>query len=625
MKKIVFLISSINSLLVFGQNTINAELNFNTLTPISTLIYGYNQNHETLNSDDNWTIRRLGGNRLTAFNWENGASNAGHDYINSSDNRIPNLMGLPDANKNLPGEVYRFFHESNLSAGVTSIITFPILGWVAADKNGAVSTGPPSNRWNELVFKKESPFTLNPDLTDGKVYLDEGFNFILHHFGNASTSTGVKYIALDNEPGLWNSTHPLLQPNSVTISDYLKKVIEAAKVIKTMDPNVKIILGEFANINIYDFNNTSDWSLLKKDYDWFPSLLLDTLKKESDKFGMPLVDIFSFHFYPQHKIDNNGEYSSNGSVVRGSLSTEEHIRETRMDFSRSLWDTTYIEPSWLTKSKLSDEPNKILLRLQKSIDTYFPSIEIMIGEYDFGFDTDISHAVTMVDFLAVCGQNKVAIANRWDLNPYNGSTYTNTALKLFRNYDGANSTYGTKAIKSSFTNPKDGSIWASLNDDESKLHLLVLNKDVNDALNFNIQTNEVGYNYTFESCYAIEPNNQNLNLVTSDKINININNTIISGTMEPLKVYHIILNRNSIITNVDNLKFQQNLILFPNPVNQFLGVQNLNMGSQIQIFDNQGKEILNTQYNGDLIDVRNLKHGMYLFKYDNQTIKFIVE
>ena len=43
---------------------------------ISPYIYGSNQ---YLTDTENWATIRLGGNRMTGYNWENNASNAGND------------------------------------------------------------------------------------------------------------------------------------------------------------------------------------------------------------------------------------------------------------------------------------------------------------------------------------------------------------------------------------------------------------------------------------------------------------------------------------------------------------------------------------------------------------------
>ena len=62
---------------------INVTYNINTdvnRTPISKYVYGSNWGSGT-----DYTIRRSGGNRLTAYNWENNWSNAGADWYFEND------------------------------------------------------------------------------------------------------------------------------------------------------------------------------------------------------------------------------------------------------------------------------------------------------------------------------------------------------------------------------------------------------------------------------------------------------------------------------------------------------------------------------------------------------------
>src|ERR1700720_813948 len=60
--------------------------------PISPLIYG--SNGQSNDRDENITARRIGGNRLTGYNWENNASNAGTDYLNHSDDYLTYISGI---------------------------------------------------------------------------------------------------------------------------------------------------------------------------------------------------------------------------------------------------------------------------------------------------------------------------------------------------------------------------------------------------------------------------------------------------------------------------------------------------------------------------------------------------
>ena len=104
----------------------------NSPTPISPYIYGANPG---FTSSENLAARRLGGNRLTGYNWENNASNAGNDYNNESDNYM--AQGLP--NPNAPGATLTDFHDEALSVGAYPLITLQMAGYVAKDKNGVVS------------------------------------------------------------------------------------------------------------------------------------------------------------------------------------------------------------------------------------------------------------------------------------------------------------------------------------------------------------------------------------------------------------------------------------------------------------------------------------------------------
>jgi len=607
----------------YSQTIVNAELDFSAQHPISSLIYGYNQDHQNPNGIENWAIRRLGGNRMTGFNWENGASNSGHDNAGyTNDNRIPSLVGVPWQDRNTPGEVYKIFHQDNLEANVNSIITVPILGYVAADKEGSNLTSPPSVRWNELVYKKNGPFTLAPDDSDGKVYLDESIDYLVQTFGNSTSISGVKYISLDNEPALWDNTHNFIQQTVPTIDDYIQKVIDAAKAVKAIDRNIKIITGEFAGINIYDFGNIPDWQLIGNDYDWFPSYFLDQLKKASDIEGYPLIDILSFHNYPQHKIDANGNFNSSGTQVRNSTSTEDHIRSTRMDFPRSLWDDNYIEPSWLTGSKLNGAPNKILVRMQNSIDQYFPGTKLMIGEFDYGHDLDISHGIGIADFLGVVGQYNVEITTRWDGNPNNNNspTYTSLAYQLYRNYDGFNSTFGDISIKSAFNNANKASVWASLDSDDKDLHMILINKEI--ALESTIEVALTNTNNTFVFKDLKKMDSETMAISSGDQTNIIIENGKIISTLPPLSVYHLILKNTTL--GVDHYRLQD-VKIYPLPFEEKVTIEfpeQIEDVTTLKIINLQGQVIKKIQQNKfeenrAILNLQSISKGVYILKMNH--------
>ncbi|WP_217492985.1 glycoside hydrolase family 44 protein, partial [Bacillus velezensis] len=154
--------------------------------PISPYIYGTNQE---LTGDENLTARRLGGNRMTGYNWENNMSNAGSDWMQSSDSYLCDNAGLTKAECEKPGAVATSFHDQSLKQGTYSLVTLPMAGYVAKDGNGSVqeSEKAPSARWNQVVNAKNAPFQLQPDLNDNQVYADEFVNFLVKKYGVAST------------------------------------------------------------------------------------------------------------------------------------------------------------------------------------------------------------------------------------------------------------------------------------------------------------------------------------------------------------------------------------------------------------------------------------------------------
>ena len=112
----------------------------------------------------------------------------------------------------------------------------------SADKNGTVAASEvaPSSRWNKVEFQKGGALSDTPDLTDDTVYMDEYVNYLINNLGDSTTSTGIQGYNLDNEPVLWNDTHPLLHKDEVSNSELISKSVALAKVVKDLDPNAEI-------------------------------------------------------------------------------------------------------------------------------------------------------------------------------------------------------------------------------------------------------------------------------------------------------------------------------------------------------------------------------------------------
>ncbi|MCX7862339.1 MAG: M1 family aminopeptidase [Bacteroidales bacterium] len=96
---------------------------------------------------------------------------------------------------------------------------------------------------------------------------------------------------------------------------------------------------------------------------------------------------------------------------------------------------------------------------------------------------------------------------------------------------------------------------------------------------------------------------------------------IISVSIDP-KNY--IVNKVGTITKVDNLQEYQNIILYPNPVQDVLFIQTNKPITQITLSDIYGK-IIPIKYNPELfsIDLQHLSKGVYFLKVNLHTYKFV--
>lgn len=497
-----------------------------TITPqsgqsaISPLIYGCNWTQTSnLTTEHNYSLVRMGGNRATAYNWENNASNAGEDWLNSSDDFWSNYLGITTSD--VPGIVATTIIDEAKSNNGEALITLQMAGYVSADKDGEVITTAPSSRWCEVVPAKGSAFSLTPDLTDGKVYMDEFVNFLKDKYG----AGGVKY-SLDNEPALWSHTHPYVHPDAVTCRELIDRSTTLATAVKAVDESAEIF--GFVSYGFYSYmtlQDAPDWDSLSDPYSWFVDYYLDKMKEASDAAGKRLIDVIDLHWYPEATGDNR--------IISSSANTT-NDQLARLQAPRTLWDPDYIENSWIAQYFSDYLP--ILPKIQSSIDTYYPGTKLAITELQYGGFEDITGALALTDVLGIFGKYGVYTVTHWD----DPGTYGSLAYKLYRNYDGNNSTYGDVNVGAIMSDKENSSVYASVvSDNDDVLHIIAINKSMTSAINgtFNIAgTNE---SYNSASVYAINDGTEEI----IQESGITFTGNSFTYTLPALSAYHFIVNK----------------------------------------------------------------------------------
>ncbi len=190
--------------------------------PISPYVYGISsQPPEGLGV----TVRRMGGNRQTAYNWEINASSAGSDYQQSSDEWACTAMGYTGckpARRAVPavraGEPQARHRDDSDDPDCRLRRR--------RQERHRLRRGQGAEQALAAIAAQESrgarSLSLTPDLNDNNVYEDEFVNLLVKKLGPADKG-GVRFYSLDNEPALWPTTHPRVHPAKTTYAEMAER------------------------------------------------------------------------------------------------------------------------------------------------------------------------------------------------------------------------------------------------------------------------------------------------------------------------------------------------------------------------------------------------------------------
>ncbi len=480
---------------------------------ISPYIYGINEygNRENYKNVAVNAVRQ-GGNRMVAYNWENNASNAGADWKHSSDNNLSNSNDPADCVQVLSNDAEKYGIDYKMT-------TLQLCGYVAADKDGAVTEAEaaPSDRWNEVVLTKGSAFDETPDLTDGKVYMDEYLNYIINTLGDSTSSTGIQGYSLDNEPALWSSTHPRIHPGLTTIEELHSKSVEMAKAVKQLDPNAEIfgpaLYGYTAYDHLDDDDTSNEWENIKSanNYHWYLDCYLDEMKQASDEAGVRLLDVLDIHYYSE---------SARVGV------------EDRLQSVRTLYEKGFAENSWIGQWCQENVP--ILPTIQASIDKYYPGTKLAVTEYNFGGE-DISGTIAQAEALGCFADAGVYMASIWGGNPYQFA-----GINLYTNYDGEGSSFGDTLVEAETEDVSLATAYAAIDGaDDSNVTLVLSNKDMNNTENAVISLEGTNTNYKSATVYAITQDSSDIRVID---VQNDITNNTVTVELPPLSVAQIVIS-----------------------------------------------------------------------------------
>ncbi|MDY4414825.1 MAG: glycoside hydrolase family 44 protein [Ruminococcus sp.] len=506
-----------------GSESYNMQVSINLngeKKAISPYIYGVNE-YGTGSNLKNVTVSntRQGGNRYTGYNWETNWSNAGEDWQHSSDTNIGDISDGA-------GYAVRKLSETCGKYNIPyKMATLQMAGYVSADKNGTVTEeeSAPSERWNKVEFRKNGELSLTPDLTDNTVYMDEYINYIVKTLGDASTATGIQAYSLDNEPVLWNDTHPRIHGEEVTNEELVSKSIELAKVVKEIDPKAEVFGPAFWGMLpcIQISESDSDWKSVKNDYNWYLDYYLKQMADAEKESGKRLLDVIDVHYYAQ------------------DCATD----EARLQAARSLYDPDYVENSWLQPYMGQYFP--FIPNIQESIDKYYPGTKIGISEYNLANIADekntgksVVSAIAETEALGCFADNNVYFATYWGTLPE--CPYVESAINLYTNYDGEGSSFGDTLVTAGTEDISKATAFASINgNDDSNVTMVLSNKDMTKSENAVISLDGTATEYKSAVVYAITQESSEIRIID---VQNDISGNKINVELPPLSVAQIVLS-----------------------------------------------------------------------------------
>jgi hypothetical protein len=452
---------------------------------ISPDIYGLNFADPTFGPQVGLPVDRWGGNTTDTYNWKLGSSNLGSDWYfeNVADCFAPAYSYCSGMSKNTV-YAYRGFVAKDRQMGAKTVLTLPMVGAVAKDAPIAhpLTCGYPRTSWpaqdsfdpydsncgNGRTGGAAIPGNQTIDGTRITASFDRAWIADLEHRYGSASAGGVRFYELGNEPSLWSYTHSDVHPASENASELWQKSRALATAVKAADPSAEVL-------------GFSEWG-----WPAYFCTAADTFGSGCDHNGcttspdcaghghLPTAEwlLRQFASYDARTKVRNLDYLDVHYYAQGGNS---------VDVTRSLWDPTYRDPSWIA-SKIY-----LIPRLKCWIDGRVPGVcphvagsypgtKISLSEYNLSLSSvdAPTNALIQADTLGIFAREGVDLATRWAM-PYDGSLIDDAFL-IYRNYDGQHSQFGDTWIHSASANESQLAVYGARRSSDGAYTIVVINK-----------------------------------------------------------------------------------------------------------------------------------------------------
>lgn len=84
-----------------------------------------------------------------------------------------------------------------------------------------------------------------------------------------------------------------------------------------------------------------------------------------------------------------------------------------MRSTRSLWDASYIDESWISDTAPGGVAVRLILRMKQWVANHSPGTRLAISEYNWGAPESINGALAQADVLGIFGREGLDLATLW--------------------------------------------------------------------------------------------------------------------------------------------------------------------------------------------------------------------
>lgn len=438
--------------------------------PISPLIYGLNRGSTQQAQRLGATVRRLGGNEWSRYNYQASTTNEGGDG-----HFFKNVVLDGGGNTDFVTQ----YAADALDGGASVMLEVPMLGWVS--KPSSATTAPfdcgfqvsrygPQSEVDPLdancgngVRPDGGAVTQNSPL-DTSVAIDGGFLVgWLEHLRNAlgsSADGGVQLYALGNQPNLASYTHRDVHPVPMSYGEVARQLELGTAVVKQVDPGAKTAgPGEWGWLNYFDSTalDAEDAGV------FFVPFYLRQAKALATQRGARQLDLLDLHVYPQAPLPNAS------AITAGD--TDAGIAALRLRSTKTLWDERYPTESW--EGCCYATSMRLIPRMRDWVIAEYPGTGLAITSYDWGAPNHGSGALAQVELLGIFGREGVSVAMR---DPLPEGTLTEDAFLLYRNFDGDGGAFAARSVHAETDAGELLSTYAAA-DENGRLTIVLINKD----------------------------------------------------------------------------------------------------------------------------------------------------